>query len=523
MILITGQSGIFIEKVIKKITSSYVKFEHLMIKEHLRHHPGDKEDYKGPGALPNLLLKPKPYLDNLWRKTVDQIRNKKFLMMHTVYYHNQNREFFSCVNVKRIKKIKIDKIITLVDDIFDIYKRLRESGQMFDPDLSGVAITDGFDVSVKAVLHSMTLLEWRAVEISLSELLAQNLRIPHYVLAVKHPVKAANDLVASAKKIIYVSHPISQVRVLSDTGKKNEAKKIERQIHKLTMLLSKSDNMIPIFPTSIDELIIKGIIKKKNEYFIPQLRKRWTIPEPKTLLYIEPKNKRVNPLDPANFFKSKKNKNKIKYISPLLSALKEMIQRQINSRDHKLVDQCKAIIVYRPYFNGKTSKGVEEEISYRTRLAQHGIIVLKQKKCYICSPKEDISLLRINHLIDILEVETSNLKTTRKKRLKQFLIHNTRFKKFCDGTWKSSELRKEVEFVFKPSFRKIPTDTHALGPELSAQRRNWLNDMWDQIVGDINKHHPLRRWTGRHDVWFEEAMTPNEFVKRIENELKRWK
>ncbi|KKN56460.1 hypothetical protein LCGC14_0572330, partial [marine sediment metagenome] len=60
------------------------------------------------------------------------IENNIFLSMHASYYHQGTCELISIINFESLLKLKsrIKCTIVLIDDIYDIYKRLVDQGQM---------------------------------------------------------------------------------------------------------------------------------------------------------------------------------------------------------------------------------------------------------------------------------------------------------------------------------------------------------------------------------------------------------
>jgi len=56
-----------------------------------------------------------------------------------------------------------------------------------------------------------------------------------------------------------------------------------------------------------------------------------------------------------------------------MAALRQKIQKQINARDHQLVQQSNFVIGYRPFFDGHEAGGVEEELEFHDRLKEVGI------------------------------------------------------------------------------------------------------------------------------------------------------
>lgn len=56
-----------------------------------------------------------------------------------------------------------------------------------------------------------------------------------------------------------------------------------------------------------------------------------------------------------------------------IELLKSAIERQINARDHSLVEQSEKVACFRPFYEGNASRGVQEELLHFGRLVKLGL------------------------------------------------------------------------------------------------------------------------------------------------------
>ena len=158
-------------------------------------------------------------MDNILAEIETQQPKDCFLLFHTTFYRNGH--FFSPASWDRLLLFKPDCIITLIDDIYDIWQRI-ESG----PHETHFSLEE--------------ILTWRSVEIANASSLALNLRldpktvlskpsskipkqfancfgprIPHFVMSVKHSLETFHRLIfeRNERPLVYASFPITRTRV----------------------------------------------------------------------------------------------------------------------------------------------------------------------------------------------------------------------------------------------------------------------------------------------------------------------
>ena len=318
------------------------------------------------------------------------------------YYRFETYEYFSPLDRAVIRASRPRQILTLIDDVFDVYYRLARAGEVFDikklitgktkrafggapgRDLRAL-YKDALSTVVESLLR---ILVWREKEIAAGANLARGLNIGHAVLAVKHPVdtgvrlllgEASRSFGCGRSYPVYVSHPISRPR-----GARQSAGRWPPIVPNMDSVLDALANakagdihIVPVRPTAIDEfrLLDDGthlqpylttrwpFCEKRSMYCLPkvlpegrkfvdypdfELRGLGTIFDPP----LDEKGRRVGvPLPDAE-------------VSGILRTLNEAVRLQMAGRDHLLVRQCPGVFLYRPvYDEGEFSRGVVSEIN----------------------------------------------------------------------------------------------------------------------------------------------------------------
>jgi hypothetical protein len=545
LIIITGQTGVNIggalDKLCKSLGTNYEKMDRFLKAAHIRKYPKDPDNemISTPSGTQYLLSKPKNHLRALWKEAwssclsqaCESTDSQVFVAMHAVSYHSESKEFFSCTDVKHLSNeckannLKIKKVVTLVDDIYDVYRRLSEPGQLFEPVVDPRQV-DPFISIIDAIQNFILLLTWRSMENLTVEQIANELEIPHYILATKHPISVAHSLIASKKIPIYLSHPISGVRSLKKEGESNKAKKIMSEIQELTTSLKNSNLILPFCPTTIDELIIAT---DKFGKYVPVFKERWPFGKVDEVLFVEPANPTLNPLDPNNSWKDiiRRSKEKTEAISAFLSHLYDWISAETNARDRKLVEQSGALVVYRPYFNGAKSEGVLHEITHRTSLVKFGVCAAAEKKCFVFSPYSDLGKWRITELISKhladkaidnrgKTLTKSDLRPLQKQLQKKEEVINELAQRNIGG----DRLKKLVLSESRiSSFIDIPSYQHPLDGVRGTKGRMWLATRWSEIADKLSKADVVSDNLYKQDVYLTESLTPAQFVKEIEKRI----
>ena len=236
----------------------------------------------------------------------------------------------------------------------------------------------------------------------------------YHLLGVKHPIATFHELITGTdKRIVYLAHPISEVRRLRKRGGAflDRANDVVEKVEALSSRLRSRFTVLE--PTAIDELRFgQETVLEGQTVVVPNLSWRWPLAsnEVADLLSSEAKPQ-TPPFGPdwsqrANIIEGKaqsewseQEQRDLKEAYPLLSVLRENIQMQIKSRDFALVTQADGLVVYRPMFDGHESGGVRHEIEYHEQLAKSG---LDRATTVVFHPREDEMAYRAEEIKNAL-------------------------------------------------------------------------------------------------------------------------
>lgn len=500
IILFTGQSGIKVERCLENLNKPHINGLKIFLVENYI-----KKEYDG--NFRTFLTEPIPTQSALWDRSFDNLyeelfqfkNNFVFLSMHASYYHQDTCELVSVIDFKRLFKLKdrIKMVIVFIDDIFDIYKRLLKKGEMF----SKVMHYDVIYRTLKdSILNLISILQWRQLEINISRLISRMMKIPFFIIATKHPVKWIRPLIdnnINDLNIYYLAHPISAIRkssleVIPDfsTEVNNFAK----------IFINKNERTVLFLPGTIDELRIKKIFKHKEDLTIPDLYPRLDLPYGPEYQIFPPLSGSVrayNIFNPPNLDLSGLNSDLDKKISALLNQFSELVRLQVTSRDINLINQSKnGIVVYRPYFPGYISGGVNDEIEYNYILSQKE----KSRKNIIISTKEDLAKARIRILFtqtlsklgedkvdDGLRKELENRREDWILNLEriEFFSSDEKIEKGFSEIWKELEVILPEDYFFADfSFKKNGTFKKGYFKALNKNRDENFQKIKKEILND---------------------------------------
>ena len=348
-------------------------------------------------------------IGELWKTAVDELLTKiedsqseiNVMTGHVTYYGARRKEFYSVINSRQMQSsnLKIDSVALLTDDVYDMYHRLTRKGELFDeltriPDyLDEVSDERKIDVRLlspaaqslwvmkwqKSTL--LTLLTWRALETVLAENLAIQFNSRFMLWGVKQRIDAFLKWIHSTQSI-YLSHPISEARRKIKVGRK--WKQFSFEVNRIQELALKSD-LVCMMPTAIDELRFERKYARNKFSWSGLLEPRWPLLSAfANLMYALPAED-----DPPNygqlllpkfwdFPKDKLRKLPLasiksvqKEIAEEVDDLSEQIRFQIAIRDHLLVSHAEGLLVYRPYWGGRSrfSRGVKAEVDHWALIA----------------------------------------------------------------------------------------------------------------------------------------------------------
>ena len=266
---------------------------------------GDKRIVNAPGVKPsmaNVVMLPRDELYGKWNECCQELMtmhsqsasaNLRLLTLHLTWYDSNTSEFFSPVDVRQLDNpcCSIDHVAIVIDDIFDMYCRLQQPGDL----CSDMVITSkamllaglrGLDSKVALVkpdrhfenkekeLERLTsarlrleakelslghLISWRRSEMIYAESIARALGARFTVLGAKHSIKALRELTAS-KTIprTYLSHRISEVRRQNKNSSElpnmlGDWLPVVKEVNRLHFAFAEKKQLL-INPTAIDEL-----------------------------------------------------------------------------------------------------------------------------------------------------------------------------------------------------------------------------------------------------------------------------
>jgi adenylate kinase len=215
---------------------------------------------------------------------------------------------FPAFNMDQLTEFKPDMYISLIDDIYTIYVRIKESYPDKDYNLKDLMI-------------------WREEEMMATEILAEIHGCPHFILARNYGPEIIYKLMfESHLPKVYTSFPITHIRTLPEVGK---------QVNKFRKWIAK--HAIAFDPFCA--------IKEKGLHY--ELKKAYGNGRDKI---------KIKTLDKEVCFD----------VSEVAGIIKD-IDGQIVFRDFKLIDQSNMVLAFYPLDDNKRpmlSSGVERELEY---------------------------------------------------------------------------------------------------------------------------------------------------------------
>lgn len=261
----------------------------------------------------------------LQQKITESDADNVFVTLHATYFR-QNR-FFSALNFEKIEGFNPDVIVTLIDDIQDCWSRINER-EIHQPQGTNLRLRD--------------IILWRTVEIMAGDFLKRITNSRHFVLAVKHPVEMARRLLfEGSTKRIYASFPISSTRSFPERRALIDEFRIK--LHEKYAVFD---------PLTIDERTIRSAFERVKEgapLISIEAEDRWPLTYPDGFSPLTPSDDIIYPLEIP--------------VDQVDEALID-IDKQIRSRDFRLIDQVNAVAAFRPSMNGHHSRGVSAELQY---------------------------------------------------------------------------------------------------------------------------------------------------------------
>lgn len=195
----------------------------------------------------------------------------RILGCHLTLYDARSQIFHSPIRPDSLvtKEVEPDRVILLIDDIYDLLDHLSSQGDIFDQETQSSWVLDSLrkaarvpskagerDRSLAALDSECTsllrVLAWRRSEMIAAEALAASLNVPLYLVGLKHPVEMAPLLFGEkAPAAVYVSHPITRHR--REQIACGEWSQDVRNLNRIPQGLA-ARSVLALMPTAIDEL-----------------------------------------------------------------------------------------------------------------------------------------------------------------------------------------------------------------------------------------------------------------------------
>ena len=302
----------------------------------------------------------------------------EILSMHLSFAARDNR--FCPADLAAIARWKPDLIITLIDDVYSVKRRIQLNRYTFSlAQLYGWRTTEQMLADQVAILTG-TLMEDpdKARRSAICESI---------LLAVKTPLLTAARLIANVnRRRCYASYPISSTR--GDVKRKKEINKFRERLHKT----------MPTFdPVTIEEKALLGYYTLSREpirydpnvgppgYEQEEVYKRWNarLSQDGGLapMVWEPEVAKDASGREQSFFPVPIERNEIEEL--LLPGQGEdytTIDDQIEFRDIRLVAQADFVVCYRPYMDGRITGGVNTEMEYASMMGKEVVAFVGKDK-----------------------------------------------------------------------------------------------------------------------------------------------
>jgi len=292
----------------------------------------------------------------------------EILSMHLSFAARDNR--FCPADLAAIARWKPDIILTLIDDIYSVKRRIQLNrytfslAQLYDWRTTERMLADQVGILTGTLMEEPDKARRSAICESL-------------LLAVKTPLLTAARLIANVGyRRCYASYPISSAR--GNPRRKEEINKFRQCLHKT----------MPTFdPVTIEEkpLVDYYTLSKKQIRYDPntgppgheqeEVHKRWDarLSEDGELapMVWEPDIAKDASGTEKPFFPVQLKRNEIrKMLLPEQGENYTTIDDQIEFRDIRLVAQADFVVCYRPYMDGRITGGVNTEMEYASMMGK---------------------------------------------------------------------------------------------------------------------------------------------------------
>ena len=372
---------------------------------------GEDQSSEGPLRMETVARYPRQLLYKSWRQACTTILNEivdekpsqpALISLHLTWYNPNTSEFFSPINLDcfRRKECSVVHIIILIDDIYDMYFRLRGSDDLYGDDFMGhdrkllaklAPRLDQHGLQVQATELALgDLLSWRRAEMIQAENMAQSLGSKLTILGTKHHRQALEIILSEPNSPrTYLSHRITEHRRynMATRTRQNPLGKwipVVDEVNTLHREFVKKEQVL-INPTAIDELRFR--LANKWGRRDPLLGRRWPMLQPNDdlLCSIRPHESDSDQDDTTEAASEAvsdyehtrillDNEESLHTLSTsVASSLASKIFFEIALRDHAIVENTPNLCVYRPFYcrnprksetEARWSEGVLREIEH---------------------------------------------------------------------------------------------------------------------------------------------------------------
>ncbi|WP_157931469.1 hypothetical protein [Mycobacteroides abscessus] len=357
--------------------------------------------------------------------------DKRVLACHLTLFSTRRLEFYNTPLLASLVESRnsgfvVDRVVVLIDDIFDMYARLATSRGIFDDDMAANehrghvekltrttlarGLTEPEELSVRIenrVRNLLRLLHWRRSEMVAAEQIARSLHVPLTVLAVKHEYQSLLALLSDPfTKTAYISHKITEPRQFNLGVKPTQPLRsrwpqVTFDVNKLAPRLrtaSFNSSLVGIQPTGIDELRFQrsNTNRARLRVYTGRLAERWPLVDGATMY----ENDEPDAPNLWGILGDHSQDSLNSYSKGLFGLLQHSIYDEIAFRDHLLVSCNDALLVFRPgALDARLSGGVRDEIGHWGD-AQRGDIRRTNAKpaAFVHHLPELISLLDVHQM-----------------------------------------------------------------------------------------------------------------------------
>lgn len=353
------------------------------------HYTGRSDLLLDPGQLPTMeqvARRPRSELHQIWTQTAARASEAvatstevgpRVMALHLSWYNSSTSEFYSPVIDEPLRQGNFDRVVVVIDDIYDMFTRLQGPADIYEPEAldrrarqlaklaypgqrnsAGAYMLEEDEKAARliqaqlrakesAVMH---LLAWRRAEMVRAENLALALGAKLHLFASKHAFAALRLLLTEPHlDPIYLSHRITEPRMANKDSANlpddlGTWPPVVHEVNNLHVSLAERGRVL-VCPTAIDELRFATPTALTTNP--PFLSSRWPLPDDidslawpqiddfQHTMFFSPPG--VSPDDPV--------------ASGVVRSVADQIFFEIAFRDHYIVEHIESLLVYRPFYS----------------------------------------------------------------------------------------------------------------------------------------------------------------------------